>query len=343
VALSHPLLHPEASPKAIRRYSQQYVDLIDLEDNQFKTLPISEVLEAHYPALRYLAQLDEGGYLTPLRSMLVEGDPGQLVLTFDGLLRRTPLASRLNRMLQILEKNYHSPVDTEFTVEIEDHSKIHPDVKISLLQCRPQSQIERGKASLPQNLDSKEILFSTRRMAPEGRVNDIRWVVFVSPECYYSLPTPQARATLGRAIGALNAALKNERFICIGPGRWGTSNPDLGLQISYGDIYNTSALVELTGLGFGPAPEASFGTHFFQDLLEEAIIPLAIYLDDPDVVFNRKFFYQAPNRLASILPNETGWGDCLRLIEVGLFQPGHHLELVMDDQQGQAVAYLEPD
>ena len=74
-------------------------------------------------------------------------------------------------------------------------------------------------------------------------------------------------------IGQLNAALKDEIFICVGPGRWGTSTPDLGVRVGYGDIYNTRALVELAGEGIGPAPEPSFGTHFFQDLVESNIYP----------------------------------------------------------------------
>jgi hypothetical protein len=85
VALSHPLLHPESSPEDIQRYSQRFVDLIDLEENCFKTLPVAEVLNARYPPLRYLAQQDQGGYLAPLRSAILEGDTSQLVLTFDEL------------------------------------------------------------------------------------------------------------------------------------------------------------------------------------------------------------------------------------------------------------------
>ena len=52
------------------------------------------------------------------------------------------------------------------------------------------------------------------------------------------------------------------------------------------------------GKGIGLAPEPSFGTHFFQDLVEANIYPLAVYLDDEDVVFNRDFFYKTPNQLA---------------------------------------------
>jgi len=343
VALSHPLLHPEASVKAIRRYSQQFVDLIDLQDNDLKTLPVHQVINPHYPVLRYLAQLDQGDYLTPLRSMFFEGKPQQLILTFDELFRRTPLADRLTKMLQLLEMHYHSPVDTEFTAQVVDPSALRPEITISLLQCRPQSRLNESEARLPKNLRDKDIIFSTKRMAPQGRVSDIRYVVFVSPEDYYSLPTQATRAELGRAVGRLNAALKKETFICLGPGRWGTSNPDLGVRIGYADIYNTRALVELTGKGIGSEPEASFGTHFFQDLVESNIYPLAIYLDDPDVVFNHNFFYKTPNRLTTFLPDESGLENCLRLIEVATFRDDCQLELIMDDEQGRAVAFLVSD
>ena len=343
VALSHPLLHPEASTKAIRRYSQHYVDLIDLQDNKVKTLPVGEVLDPHYPLLRYIAQLDQGGYLSPLRTMPMPGEMDHLVLTFDELLRRTPLASRLTRILQILESSYNAPVDTEFTVEVVNPQSTHPDVVISLLQCRPQSHLQESEARLPQNLREEDIIFSTPRMAPEGRVSNIRFVVFVPPEGYFALDTPSARAALGNAIGKLNARLKRETFICVGPGRWGTTNPDLGVHIGYADIYHTRALVELAGEGIGPAPEASFGTHFFQDLVESNIYPLAIYLDDPEVVFNRDFFYNTHNYLEEFLPGEAALSSALRLIKVDQYRRGCHLELVMDDEQGRSVAYLAPE
>jgi hypothetical protein len=343
VALSHPLLHPEASPKTIRRYSQQYIDVIDIEENVFKTLPVSEVLHPRDPVLRYLVQVDQGGYLVPLRSMLLEGKTKQLVLTFDELLRRTPLASRLRDLLKILEANYHAPVDTEFTIQILNPTSVQPDVLITLLQCRPQSHIKEGEARLPAQLPEEDIIFSTRRVVPRGRVDEIRKVVFVVPEGYFALPTQSARAEVGRAISRLNAALSGETFICIGPGRWGTQNPDLGVFIGYSDIYNTRALVELSGQGIGLAPEPSFGTHFFQDLVEANIYPLAVFLDDADVIFNHDFFYDTPNRLAEVIHADSMLARCLRLIEVETFRPGHHLDLVMDDEQGRAVAFLVPD
>ena len=342
VALSRPLLHPADGVKSIRRYSQQYVDLIDLEENVFKTLPVKEALNSRYPPLRYIAQTDNDGYLSALRTNLV--DTEKLIITFDELLRRTQFAEHMKTALTLLEKHYKSPVDTEFTVKILDPHAIQPKTEITILQCRPQSHIEdTSEARLPAKLAKKRIIFSTRRMVPRGSVSDIRYVLFVPPEGYFSISSRSERNKLERAIGNLNEAMDGETFIAVGPGRWGTSSPDLGVHISYADIYNTRALVELSGEGVGTAPEPSFGTHFFQDLMEAQIYPLAVYLDDEDVIFNRKFFYKTPNRLSERIAVDEALLNSLRLIAVQDFRPEHHISLIMDDEKGRAVAFLEKD
>ena len=177
-------------------------------------------------------------------------------------------------------------------------------------------------------------------MVPRGMVKDIRWVLFVSPEGYFSLTSTLERNRLERAIGVINSALKEDVFICVGPGRWGTSTRDLGVSINYGDIYCTRALVELTGKGVGPDLEPSFGTHFFQDLVESNIYPLNVNLDDQEVVFNRGFFYETPNHLSDFVPSDPDLLKALRLIKVEDFRPGRSLSLVMNDELGKAVAFL---
>jgi hypothetical protein len=340
VALSHPLLQPDDDAEAIRVHSQHFIDLIDLEDNALKTLPVQEVLSTHYPVLRYVTQVEEDGFLSSLRSNMV--DVSHLVVTFDDLLRRTPFAKRMSALLAVLEKHYHSPVDVEFTAEIIDPDSAQPEVTICLLQCRPQSRMEEDEeVDPPPFLRPEEVVFSTRRMVPRGVVKDIRWVLFVSPEGYFSLDSEVKRNRLGRAIGRLNALLKDETYICVGPGRWGTSTPDLGVSVAYGDFYHTRALVELTGKGIGPDLEPSFGTHFFQDLMEARIYPLAIDLDDRQADFNRGFFYKTPNRLLDKLPGEEILLNCLRLIKVDDYRPGQVLTLVMNDDPGKAVAFLK--
>ncbi len=338
VALSHPTLRPSNTAKSIRRYSQQYVDLIDLKDNQIKTLPIHDVLTGDYPPLRYLAQVDQEGYFRSIRSRLVDTDPANLILTFEDLLRRTPFAERMRYMLNVLEHEYESPVDVEFTADIfEDNGK--PEIRLSLIQCRPLSYMkEENRVSLPRGLDPDHIIFSSSIMVAGGWIEEINYVLFVPPESYFSLPTQAARNKLERAIGKLNAALGGESFICVGPGRWGTSNPDLGVHVDYADIFNSKALVELSGEGIGPAPEPSLGTHFFQDLLEGEIFPLATYIGQDN--FNREFFYETPNRLVEWIKVEPTMFKRLRLIKVSDYLENHHIELVMNGEEGRAMAFL---
>ncbi len=342
VALSHPLLHPEVSTKAIRRYSQQFVDALDLDQNSFQTLPIEKVLDPHYPVLRYIAEIDQGGYLAPIHSLIKEDEVGKLVLTFDELLKRTPLAERLRTILQLLETHYQSPVDTEFAVQVTDPTTIKPEIEISILQCRPQSHLRDSQAQLPNNIPEEDIIFSTSRMVPRGRVDWINYVIYVRAEGYLALPTESARAKVGRAISKLNTALADQVFVSIGPGRWGTRNLDLGVFIGYSDIYNTKALIEVTGKEMGLAPEPSFGTHFFQDLVEANIYPLAIDLEDEDVVFNKDFFENTPNHLVDFIPVDTQLSNCLRLIKVSSYRPEHCMSLVMDEEHGRATAFLVP-
>ena len=343
VALSHPLLRPSTDPKAIRRYSQQFVDLIDLKDNTFKTLPVHEVLSAQYPPLRYLAQMDEEGYFTSLRTTLLGGDTRNLVLTFEDLLRRTRFAERMTELLSSLERAYRAPVDVEFTVKLENLDSSKPQVAICILQCRPQSHlVATEQIPIPTDLPKADVIFTTRFVVPQGHIDRVNYVIFVPHEGFFALQTPAARRELARGVGKLNSLLKNEPFICVGPGRWGSTNADLGVPIDFGDIYNTRALVELSGHGIGPAPEPSLGTHFFQDLLESQIYPLAISLDDEQSVFNRDFFYNLPNHLAEWIPAPAGteMQPSLRLIRVSDYRPGYYLRVLMNEEKSLAQAYM---
>jgi len=342
VALSHPSLHPADDIRTIRRYSQKKIDLIDLEANQFRTLPVGDVISGRYVPLRYIAQVEQDGYLGNIRSSMVDLD--KLVFTFDGLLNRTPFARNIREVLHLLEKHYNAPVDTEFTVEVLEPNTQTPKVSIALLQCRPQSRIhDENVTRLPSELKDEDIIFSTHRMVPQGSINGIRYVLFVEPMGYFSLGSQTKRTILERSISTLNQALEEQPYIAVGPGRWGTSTPDLGVHIAYSDIYNTRALIELSGRDIGTAPEPSFGTHFFQDLMEASIYPLAVFLDDKDVIFNRNFFYNTPNRLGEFIKADKDVSRVLRLLAIDDFRPGFHMDLIMDGQKGRAVAFIEPD
>jgi hypothetical protein len=187
------------------------------------------------------------------------------------------------------------------------------------------------------------VIFETRFVVPEGYLEQVDYVVFVPPEEYYQLKSLNQRTDLARLIGQLNAALENQKFICVGPGRWGSSNSDLGVPIDYGDIYHARALIELAGEKIGLPPEPSLGTHFFQDLLESQIYPLAIHLDQPENIFCREFFYDTINRVSEWVTEPADLAASLRLIRVHDYRPGHHLEIIMSDEKGVAIGLLRPD
>jgi hypothetical protein len=304
---------------------------------------VHEVLSAQYPPLRYLAQMDEEGYFTSLRTTLLSGGTRNLVLTFEDLLRRTRFAGHMTELLSSLERAYRGPVDVEFTLKLEHPESSKPQVNICILQCRPQSHlVATEQIPIPTDLPKADIIFTTRFVVPQGHIDRVNYVIFVPHEGYFALQTPAARLELARAVGKLNSLLKNEPFICVGPGRWGSTNADLGVPIDFGDIYNTKALVELSGHGIGPAPEPSLGTHFFQDLLETQIYPLAISLDDEQSVFNREFFYNLPNHLAEWIPAPAGeeMQPSLRLIRVSDYRPGCSMRVLMNEEKSLAQAYI---
>jgi hypothetical protein len=339
VALSHPRLHSSSDVRTIQRYSQQNIDVIDLEKNSFATIPVQDALDGDYPPLRYIAQIEQEGYLAPIRSRL-DAD-AKLVLTFDGLLSRTPFSKSMRAALNLLEAHYGSPVDTEFAVEILNPDE-QPDVRITILQCRPQSHIQESTdVQIPADLPTEDVIFSSHTMVPQGTVHDIKYILFVPSEGYFKLETQAERTQLERAIGQLNSLLKGKTYIAVGPGRWGTSTPDLGVHVAYGDIYNARALVELAGEEVGASPEPSFGTHFFQDLMEANIYPLGVFLDDERTIFKRDFFYATRNRLNEFISIENSRVvAALKLIAVSDYRPNARMELIMDANKSRAVAFF---
>ncbi len=305
-----------------------------------KTLPIKEVLTPEYPEIRYLVQKEEDGFFSTPRSRVLMADIPKMAITFDELLRKTKFAELLAHILHLLDERYRLPVDMEYTIELRNPDAANPDSHITLLQCRPQSRmINITSASLPKDLPAERIAFRTNFMVPQGYLPDIQHVLFVSPEEYHRLTNPNAFVSLTRAIQELNKKLADKKFICVGPGRWGTTNSELGVYVTYADIFHAAALIELSGKNVGVAPEPSLGTHFFQDLMEAQIYPLSINLDNSEAIFNRDFFYNAPNHLKDFLPTiDESITNCLRVITVSDFKEGNHLDIFMDDEKSLAVA-----
>jgi hypothetical protein len=340
IALSHPTLRPEMGVQEVNKYSQHLVDVLDLQGNQVETLPTYELLSSSYPGLHLIASVNKGDYVQPLFSLLDEPDPHTLVLTFDNLIANTNFVPLIKFVLTTLEQHYQRPVDIEFAVERlgGPNSK---RLTLSLLQCRPLSLQQNGQpVEIPEKVPREDVLFTANRLVPQGIVSGIKYIVWIDPSAYDRIPDPVHKTQVARTVGQLNQALEGEKFILMGPGRWGSSNVSLGVKVSYADIDHASVLIEVALAHGEHAPEASYGTHFFQDLVESRIYPLPIYPDDPQTAFAWSFFDRAPNVLTSILPGHAG-DDTVKVIDIPEVTGGRHLEIVMDGEQERALGYLK--
>jgi hypothetical protein len=332
VALSHPELRPDRDPGRIRRYSQHFVDLIDFDSNAMRTVPVDEVLDGRTPHLRWIGQRYRGGDLQDFVTAPLSLQPAETVITFSGLLRHSTLPKDMKHILETLEMAYRRPVDVEFLTLLGDAPN---EQSLYLLQCRPQSKLELESVELPASVPKNRLLFASRRLVPDGKVSDIRYLVYISPYGYRGDLSDSDRSALARLVGRINASLADETFILMGPGRWGTQNPRLGVPVGYGDIYNARALVEV--VADNQAPEPSYGTHFFQDLVEAGIYPLAVALENEGDEFNQEFFANSENMLAQLLPKDAKWKDLVQVIKL---PDDQRAELVMNGAANKAVAYL---
>jgi hypothetical protein len=339
IALSHPQLRPEMTAGAIRQYSQSYIDAINLKENKFETLPVHDLLLADYADLRFVASLDRGDYVQDILSTGSIAGDDEYILTFNYLTRDKSFINLMRTALERLETAYSLPVDVEFAIDIiPDYPQ--PSFKLSILQCRPLSQRkEEQQVTIPKDIPDKDILFTAYELIPDGGAEGIRYIVFVDPMAYRSCEIDLKHA-LGRAISRLNRRFENDAYILMGPGRWGSVNIDLGVQVTYADLHNTSVLIEMAVAHNGQLPELSYGTHFFQDLVEAGIHSLPLHIGEGDARFNWEFFLESPNLLVEMQPEDVELEPYLRVIDLASLPGNRRLNVLMDGRNDRAIGYL---
>ncbi len=334
-----PALRVNVSPDEIRYYSPSQVDVINLETRSFETVPLSRLLSEYgneIPGVRKLVSVYREGVICQ-PSIELDVARNELIATFDGLIARTDFVKQMRSILLTLREGMGTPVDIEFA---SDGKAFY------LLQCRPQyTENEVSPSVIPQEIPDCKMLFTANRFISNGRVPDISHIVYVSPEKYSEQTSKDALIEIGRAVGRLNALLPKRRFILMGPGRWG-SRGDIkqGVQVTYSDISNTAVLIEIASKKGGYSPELSFGTHFFQDMVEAGIRYIPLYPDDRNVVFNERFLNSSHNMLAGVLPEYAHLSDVLHVIDLPSCEGGLFLRILMNAELGEAVGYLaEPE
>jgi hypothetical protein len=338
ITLSHPLLRPENTRAAISRYSQHYIDMIDITANEFVARSVKETIGRDYPALRWIMSIDEDDTLMPLLSLGPGVTPDRLVITFDNLLQKTDFAAMLREMLATLAKHYNFPIEMEFAASLTGSNPARPEITFHLLQCRPQSSLrEEAIRPIPTDLAATDRVFISTQMVPHGHVSAIDYLIVVDPLAYSQL-TDQHKQEVARIVGRLNNLFEGKNFIMLGPGRWGSTNIELGVPVTYADIYHARALIELAFEQGGITPEPSYGTHFFQDLVEAQIYPLAVYPEKDGDYLNRGLLDHAYNQLEKWLPASAAYGHCVKVIHIDAERHDYQLEISMNGER--ALAYL---
>jgi len=334
VALGQPTLRPE-SYKDLEKYSQKLVDVIDLEANDLVTLPLSEIAEEGLAGRHaYICSVKKEDRIQEAFTTidLMTGKP---VITFERLLKRTKFARVMLAALEKVRRHYGIELDIEMAAELGSDGEF----TVTLLQCRPQSlRIEEEPEPVP-DVPAKDVVFSCVKEVPSGKVDDVGVLVYVNPDAYARIGNAFDRYEVARIVGRINQAMEARRAILLGPGRWGSNNIMLGVPVKYYEINNFKLLGEVARATNGHAPEVSFGTHFFQDLVETGIHCLPIYPGTEGALFNDAFLEKSPNSLKKFVSADLAskFEPVVRVIEVA---EGRRISVRMNARQERGVCYV---
>ena len=335
VALDAPLTRPLAGMDDVRKFSQHRVDLLDTKDNTLRAVAFEELLGKGLGAeLEYVAVRDS----QLSRRVKEQGgrDEQYWLLTFEKLFSETSFLDSMGKILKALEAAYDYPVDIEFTANFIKDGR----TMINLLQCRPlQTSGHQGHVEMPSSVDPEKVLFETEGYSMGGSMaHAIRRVVYVDPEGYAGLSLSE-KYDVARLVGKLNGLIGDrysDATILFGPGRWGTSTPSLGVPVGFHEISNVAVLVEMAYESSTMMPELSFGTHFFQDLVETDIFYVALFPNRNNVVFNRDLLLDMPNVLSELRPEASKYDGVVHVCETG----GEQLQIFTDLLSRKVLCYF---
>jgi hypothetical protein len=247
------------------------VDLLDLQEGHLETRPLSQLLDTVQDLP--MAQMGEIDRAASTRAEQI-GLPGPVWrLTFRPLVQFSSFIQRLSSLLSTLEAGYQHPVDVEFTLHIDEQG----EPSFNLVQCRPLATIgETGPVTLPEHLPAEREIFRTQGHFMGGNINlAITRIIRIDAAIYANLNINQ-RYDVARRVGEV-VRESSASTLLIGPGRWGTSSPELGVPVRFADIAGVSALVEVSENAGDMVPDLSYGSHFFQDLVETGIAYVALF------------------------------------------------------------------
>ena len=233
----------------------------------------------------------------------------------QGIVGKEDLMKQMREILAAIQKEYDYPVDTEFTINLSEDG----DYVINLLQCRPlQVYQDAEEMDLPEDVERERILFECRGSSMGlSRYEKLDIIVSVDPVNYYNMQYKE-KHRIAKAVGCVNWAMrgKNKKMLLMTPGRIGTSSPELGVPALFSDISEYESICEIADSRAGYNPELSYGSHFFQDLVEAGILYNAIFENDKTLIFQPELLAGYENRLCDYDPKLEDLKDIIRVYDV---------------------------
>ncbi len=173
-----------------------------------------------------------------------------------------------------------------------------------------------------------------------GLIKNIEYVVYVDPRAYNQITRTEEKVEIGHVVSDINGLLAGKRYALFGPGRWGRNDINLGVWVGYEDINNTLTLGEIAFESGDSTPEVSYGTHFFNDLVEADIVPIAIYPDQKGTYIDERFLLQATNQLPTTLPDHAQHASVVHLIHVPASTNGQLLHIYQDGKNQEGMGFF---
>lgn len=183
---------------------------------------------------------------------------GRRVVTFSNILEYDafPLARVISDLLRIGSRGMGRPVELEYAMDIREGKAY-----FYLLQIRPIVDVSEETELTPDDL-SRPALISSTSVLGNGMVEDVHYILYVRSDRFDALRSRDIAAEIGNLNEQLTA--RGESYVLVGPGRWGSSDPALGIPVKWSHISGAKAVVECGIEDF--RVDASEGTHFFQNL-----------------------------------------------------------------------------
>ena len=310
VSLDQPAATAFKSLGEHHRFSQQNIELIDKKTGSLMQLPLLRVKDVLPPYLVKTLLSHDTQAEWRFRERGNRRDV--FFISCDGLVHNRGLMEDMRLLMKAIQEEYDQPVDIEFTMNLSEDG----EYIINILQCRPlQVFKDTGHTLIPEDIPEDKILLDCRHSSMGlSQTLSVDYVVIVDPVAYYKMPYHD-KDRIAKLIGEINWHFRGhgKHMLLLVPGRIGTSSPELGVPTTFSDISEFAAVFEIAESRAGYSPELSYGSHIFQDLVENNILYTAVFEDERRQVFNPGLLMRLPSLLMDINPDA---GDCSDIIKL---------------------------